>query len=498
MSKEIFNLSTPLITFSGEDTSLNIAQAVTSILITGGTGSGKSSTSSKLLANALIREKFGGIVLICKPEEADNWIAWCHKHDRLDDIILLEEGGQEYFNFIEVSQRTKGLSYSDNIFQLLNTIIQAAAEKESGHSNDIFWEKSLRALVLHLIDLSMLAFDGVDIQLLYDLTISAPKPLEDNQPEGTKHKETIFKKAVSIAKSKVATLIAKWRETQDAEVLDSMNEFQYEAVLVDAVPEYRKFKKLDEFFMNTYYNITSKTRGIIDFSVTGFLEELLREPIYSLFCRYKSTFSPEDCYTKGSIILINLPVMIYEKAGQYAQMLVKYVFQKIWEKRDMKENERPVFIFADECQNVLLKSDADFLGASRGNRISTIYITQHLSAIYSNLGGVNSVDKGNHLLGNLATHIYHANGHQQTNQFAADQIGRYYMEDNSSSMSFGHDFSMSESSRYDLQYAVQPSEFMGLKTGGPENNFICEAYIVMQGKKFSNGAHFKKIRFNQL
>lgn len=45
---------------------------------------------------------------------------------------------------------------------------------------------------------------------------------------------------------------------------------------------------------------------------------------------------------------------------------------------------------------------------------------------------------------------------------------------------------------------LQANEFMhGLRTGGPENDFICDCYVVRSGVPFANGQNWIKTSFDQ-
>jgi len=104
-------------------------------------------------------------------------------------------------------------------------------------------------------------------------------------------------------------------------------------------------------------NLSEKTRSIIEFSFSGFLFRLLKDPVYSLFCSKASTVVPEDC--TGKILLINLPVKLYHKVGRDIQVMFKYIWQRAMEKRDIAMNGRPVFLYADESQHFIHEYDAD-------------------------------------------------------------------------------------------------------------------------------------------
>jgi len=85
--------------------------------------------------------------------------------------------------------------------------------------------------------------------------------------------------------------------------------------LAEKAPSSKLFESIHQFFFENYKNLSEKTRSIIEFSFSGFLFRLLKDPVYSLFCSKASTVVPEDCFT-GKILLINLPVKLYHKVGR--------------------------------------------------------------------------------------------------------------------------------------------------------------------------------------
>ena len=70
-------------------------------LILGSTGGGKSSTSAKILAHAMLLAGYGGIVLCAKPGEADQWEAYARACGRASSVIRFDASGRWRFNFLD-------------------------------------------------------------------------------------------------------------------------------------------------------------------------------------------------------------------------------------------------------------------------------------------------------------------------------------------------------------------------------------------------------------
>src|SRR5690606_30132507 len=153
-------------------------------------------------------------------------------------------------------------------------------EKAAGVNQDPFWEAALDMLMVHVVDLCKLAYGHVTVQQMYDIVQSLPKPGVRNFVL-----DNTFLKAAKAEQKNI------------------------EADIKDRESDERLLHFVDQFF-ESFSKLSEKTRSIIDFSFAGFLFRLLRDPVYTLFCRNPSTFTPEDCL-KGKIIVLNLPVKIY-------------------------------------------------------------------------------------------------------------------------------------------------------------------------------------------
>lgn len=497
MQQQHDNLDTPLFRFSNEPDSeaLTVGDSHCSILVTGAPGSGKSSGTSYKLARSFLKAGYGGIVFSVKPER-EFWEKICAETGRSNDLIIIGNGknNDQRFNFINYISTLKGdVSYADNIYKIITEVVEAS--KENTGAKDEFWSLSLGRLLINTIELSLLSFNSVSIQLLYDLATTAPQPSENRnavkKPEPVE--KTIFDTAMEIVTESIKEKIDTWNKTLRPEWLESVSQQEYELELGNAIPEFRRFKIVKLFFKKSFYEINPKTRTLILYTLTTFLEGLLREPFFSLFCT-NTTFTPEDCL-KGKVILIDLPILEYDKTGRDCQLILKLLFQKAFLKRDIKSNERSVFMYADESQHIITKGDAEFVATARGYNISSVYITQSISNFHMFMGE-SSEHKVNAFLAAINCKIMHCNSDTGTNNWASELIGDDYVEDASRSVQLGGDFSMSSSTSFKLERRVQPIRFQFLKTGGKRNNYQVHAIIHMLDKNLKHG-NYQIICFNQ-
>lgn len=487
-----FNLDTPLIELpllSGGKALWTARNAVEGVQIFGGIGSGKTSGSGRVLALKYLEAGFGGLVLTVKPDEKNLWQEYCRLTGREQDLIIVEPQGRHRFNFLdyETSQSKADLSFTENIVQVLKTVIRANEEKESSRADDPFWETALDMLLFNVIDLCNLAYGRVNVQEVYNIVQTLPKPQQKSDPQN----KTAFEIALEVAKDNVLAKIKEWEDQQDADFLLSLtDDFLFNAAAREALPAARTMEFVDIFFTETFKQLNEKTRSIVEFSFTGFLFRLLREPVYSLFCQHQQTFTPEVC-ADGKIIILNLPVKVYHKIGRDCQIMFKYIWQRAMEKRDLSQSDRPVFLWADEAQNFLHEHDPDYQATARSSRIATVYISQNLPNYHANMGGSKSDFKVKSFLGTLATKIFHANADIETNRYASELIGEGYKKDVSTTSTASGQFSTSKTMSLKLDRIIKPEQFAFLKTGGEKNDHVVEGYMHLQGDLLEDRSHIK-------
>lgn len=494
-----------------------IRHAVEGVQVFGGIGSGKTSGSGYNLAKKYLAAQFGGLVLTAKPDEKDLWWKYCEETGRLDDLMIVEPSGQWTFNFLDYEAKASGAenALTENVVQVLKTVIHASEEREGGGSKDPFWDNSLDMLLFNVIDFCKLAYDTVSVKLLYDIVQSLPKPpvpkppsfSEDvdsskgdgaDRPGAPPKTQTAYDLALKAAIAKGQSKIHAWRKRQSPDRLRKLNEDKAArfAAWEAEIEEMRTLNLIHEF-VESYKALGSKTRSVIDVSFSAFLFRLLREPVFSLFCN-KSNFTPDLSRKEGKIILINLPVKTYHKVGRDCQIMFKYIWQRAMEKETLEDNARPVFLWADEAQHFLHEHDAEFQATARSSRIATVYLSQNLPNYYASMGGQRSEYRVKSFLGTLNTKFFHANADVETNRYAAELIGDTKQYDPTTGSSTGTDgnISASKSSTRKYDRAVRPEEFPRLKTGGPQNANKVQCYMHVQGDLLQNVNH-KLLSFNQ-
>ncbi len=466
-----------------------IRNAVEGVQIFGGIGSGKTSGSGRTLALKYLAAGFGGLVLTVKPEERADWEEYCALTNRSDDLVIITPDKQNYFNFLDYESKAKDgkISATTNILNVLKTVIRADEEKTSGRTNDPFWRDSQDMLIAMIIDLCLLAYGKVTIKMLYDITQTLPT--KEGYLEGS-----AFAKAYNAAKENIETIIGDWIPTLPSAEGDRITATRtmLANAAAEVLPKARMLRMVDQF-IHTLVTLPDKTRSTIEFSLTGFLFGLMREPIYSLFCGNESNILPEDS-RQGKIILIDLPVKLYHKAGRDCQILFKYIWQRAMERGNAL---RPAFLWADEAQNFLHEHDPDFQATARSSMIATVYLTQNIPNYYANMGGDKAEYKVKSFLGTLATKIFHANADYETNKYASDLIGDRPYKEKSTTTSYSETKGDSVTDAMRIDKSVRPEDFGKLRTGGELLHGAVDAVIHFQSNLVGSKINHAKLEFDQ-
>ena len=495
------NLDTPILPCTSEplDMAWTIRDALNGLLILGGIGSGKTSGPSRYIALQYLKNNFSGVVLCSKREEVDMWKEYSRLTNREADLCIVEPNGNEYFDMFDYlckANRPAGVTLTGNIVQVLKTVIEGSQERSGRAGDDSFWEGAMDLLITNCIELSLLHTGTITAQQLYSLAMSAPQKGITRNDENRKDSVTFILNEVNKRLNQKVEDFKKTLTTEQKEFY-KIDPVEFEKAIFSIAPESETVKEVYNFFMDTYYNLSDKTRSIIHFLFVGFLQSFLKEPVKSLFCSGKTTFTPDDCLTGNKIIVLNIPTKIFQKAGRDVQTTFKLLFQRAMEQRDIKENGRIAFIFADEAQEFILPTDTDFQATARGLRVAVVYISQNLPNFYACMGGLKSEYKVKAFLGTLSTKIFNANADIDTNRYASDLIGEAYIVDTNWSKTVSKTFSKTTSESFRLERMVRPEGFVNLKTGGPLNRFVVQGYLHRQGTAFSNGTNFKLVSFSQ-
>ena len=238
-----------------------------------------------------------------------------------------------------------------------------------------------------------------------------------------------------------------------------------------------------------FAKLNDRTRTSITETYNTIAEYLLHGLTYELLCT-ELTLTPEDVFQENKIVLLDMPLVEYNRVGYIVQGIFKYMFQRAMLRRKGEDRKTPAFIWADECQDWVSPFDYRFLSQARESKVSMIYLTQNIANLLSLIGREQTFS----LLGNFGTKVFHANDDELTNEYASKLVGQMWMHmvthggKPGDPTIGGHD---------GIHPKLLPSQFVTLKTGGPLNHRIVEGY-VMSGRVWEDtGTTYLLAEFEQ-
>lgn len=467
-----FDLSQTIYSFNGKY-SFSIRDACEGVQIFGGIGSGKTSGSGAALAKAYLKAGFGGLVLCAKKDELDTWKQYAKETGREASLLVFDASGKYRFPFLqyEVERKGEGAGYTENLVRLFMTVHETLSRRSGTGGGDPYWTNAMQQLMRNAIDLCLIAREQVSVPLMYDIVRTAPQNEEERDSEKWREKSICWK------------LLTEGH----AKDLDQWTQYDFDSTA--------------SFWLEEYPNISSKTRSGIVSMFTTTTDNFMRRPFRMLFSE-----PPEDpnhiIYPElthhGIIIVMHLPVKEFGDAGRSAQVVYKYIWQQAAERRNIKENPRPIFLWVDEAQNFATEYDMQFQATARSSRACTVYLTQNMPNYYAEMGGEGSRHRVNSLVGNLQTKIWHANSDPETNQHASDVIGKSWQVREGQSQSFGgQNLNFGSSQQESFDFDVPPQTFTKLAKGGAENDFTVEAIVFQNGRIWNAGNTYLYSIFKQ-
>ncbi len=451
---------TPLLYF-GDRHIWTLKDAYEGTQIFGGTGSGKTSGSGAALALSFLEQGFGGVVLTAKPDERALWEQYCELTGR--KLTVFGPNSGYYFNFLqyEFARGGLGAGLTSNVAELFAALAETTNQsKGGGGANEAYFQNALKQLLRRVIDLITMAKGTLSLPMLLDAVMSAPQSLEEAESETWK----------------TGSFCAECLREAEAKRTDANG------------PDLDHTRR---YWLREFPALGDRTRSSIVSMFTVIADGFLTSPIRQLFCE-RLNIVPEETHL-GKIILIDLPVEVFNEVGICAQLLWKFCWQRATARREPdKDGGIPTFLWADEAQFFTSSGDLKFQATARSKRACTVYLTQNLPTYFDKAGQ----DRTNALLGNLQTRIFHSNGDHITNTYAADTIARGVTSRSSMNVQSGGGMSFGTSEAVD--YVVPPAEFQRLRKGGPENDNLVDAYIFQAGRVWpSTGESFLKTSFKQ-
>ena len=381
------------------------------LLITGGTGSGKTrSLLLPLVEKLLLRfgtdaeQKAGMFLIDAKGDMSRLAVECARRAGREDDVYILGEGGNCWFPLFD--------QFNGDVTRIANFLFETLEDRTSkglpgrGGSNDSFWEENSRRLLRAAVTLTK-AVHGRNIELSnisasVNMILAAkgtsPSFDDDDSDNGTA--------ATEECEETIEQGLRKGWITVDESV-------SFGLYLVNDVKGGND---------RTWTTIANMTRN--------YLAQFSQPTLQKIFNADpdKKRIAPEDIIDRGALLIVSLSPVLYGEAAAPYRVAVKKAFCERMLQRDhlltmdnsglrKMNSQRPVLFVCDEFHTTLHAGqggEAYFLDRAREFRCMCVLATQGISAIQSVLHNPSQCD---HLLNNCRTKVFFANDCPQTTEY---------------------------------------------------------------------------------
>lgn len=443
------------------------------VAVFGRTGSGKTSSSGKALAKAIVGYgNSGGLILAAKSEDSAMWRGIFAAAGRADDLLIFSPNNPLRFNFLDYEMRCGG--HTRNLVKVLMTIGETLRSSDTAGGEDAdFWQREQERML----------FNAVEVVKQATGKVSAPDL----------HR---FISTAAMSPGQIAS--PQWQSQFHNQCLKAAWEKEKSPI------EAHDFDLAKEFWLGEFPNMAEKTRSSIMTGVMGILH-VFNVGVVRELVSTTTNVVPEDMFA-GTFVLIDMSPAEWSDIGKSVCGGWKYLVQRAVLRRHATDGDAINVIWCDEAQLFVNSHDAHYLAQCRSHKGCMIYLTQSLHSYYGSMQG----EKGRHhadaLLTNFHHKVFHALGDTDTADWASDLIGNSLQVFTGGSMAPQESMyeEMMGQRRYTgsfnthFEKVLQPNCFLNrLRTGGPANGLICDCIVIRSGEPFSNGQNFLMTSFSQ-
>jgi type IV secretory pathway TraG/TraD family ATPase VirD4 len=457
---------------------LTLGQCCEGVLITGATGSGKTTGPADYVVRGLLRLGAGALWLCAKPGEYERALALARQTGRDQDVVRFAPGERWTMDVLSTEITAPGGSV-ESAAQLLDALLRLAQRSSMQGGDEPFWAALASRIIRTAITVLYAATGHASIADLDEVVASAPTT--DEQFESDKF----------VRDSLCCRLIAHAGELDLPQA------------------QKRDLAHAARFFLQEWRVLAPKTRSIGETMVRNVTSQFVTGELADLVSSGETNLPPESTQD-GAIIVADMPALQFRELGQFFGMLLKGVVARATLRRAPTPDARPVMIVGDEFQLFCdAEQDAMTQTVARQSRLVTLAITQNLPSLYL-AGGGN--EKAKHAMdaftGNLQTKFACSNSDTATNEFYSRMFGTHRELFFSGSTQTG-DFDLVDdmlglgspkataSFSEQLQPCVHPHQFTTLRKGGPDFGYLVDAYVFQGGRVWSNGKNHVRSTFRQ-
>jgi hypothetical protein len=443
------------------------------VAIFGRTESGKTSSSGKAIANAVVQlGRSGGLILAAKPEDRAMWETIFRDAGRSDDLLVFSPEHPLRFNLLDYEMRSGG--HTRNITKVITVIGETlrSADTTAGENAD-FWQRESERMIFNAVEIVKQATGRVSAPDLQKFITGAAMTAQQIHSEDWRagfHSRMIL---AAFEKAKTST-------------------------------QEHDFILAQEYWLGELPSMADKTRSSIMTGVMGILHTFNTGVVRDLVST-TTNVTPDDMFA-GKWMLIDMAPAEWGDIGNFVAAGWKYLTQKAVLRRHAGEGDAINVIWVDEAQQFLNSHDAHYVAQCRSHKGCMVTLTQSLHSYYSAFKGEAGRHQADALLTNFHHKLFHALGDVQTAEWASGLIGKSLQTFIGGSMSpsenlldelYGRSkYTGSFSQHYEK--VLQDNVFLnGMRTGGKANGLLCDCIVIRSGEPFSNRQNWQWATFSQ-
>lgn len=441
------------------------------LAVLGRTGSGKTSSTGKLVGRAVVGQRnSGGLLLAAKPEDVAMWRGIFADAGRPDDLVVVEPDDVWRLNFLDYL--TAQGADTRQITRCLGAIGESLRAGDGAGGEDAgFWREQQQRVIYNAVEALRLGLGRVTAPDLARFINTAPYAVEQIAGEAFQAGfcRQCLKRAMDAPKSPL---------------------------------QEHDFSLAAEFWLGEFPRMADKTRSSILAGVMGLLHtyntSIVREMVSTV-----TNVSPEDML-KGKWVVVNLPPSHYGDAGRFVNAGWKFVTQWRLLRRQAAPGDPVVVIWADEAGQFVNEHDDFFISQCRSRYACLIFLAHSVHSYHAAMPGEAGRSRADALLAHFSTKVFHALGDVATAELASNLVGRRVRTFVGGSTSppeslwdeLAGNGQFAGSFSQHVEAVVQPAEFLnGLRTGGPSG--VCDAIVVRSGEPFASGENWLKVAIRQ-
>lgn len=429
-------------------------------LATGGLGSGKSSTVLRALAISLLCAGFGGLVLTVKSDETAHWIEYARQAGREKDVLVFNPASKLSFDPLAYLWASGGraAAHIETIAEAFSTLTSVGKVYQPS-SSEKYFENSVEELLRAGLVVLSNAKQPISISSLHKLLSTLPKNEESiDDPQWQK---TECSRVIGELKAHRDALTVSQKDDLDVAVVHLLEKW--------ALLDYR-------------------TRSNVESTWSGMASRFLYDPFRSLFCSGRFDWTPEQITHNRLIVIVDMAALEYGRhTSRLCQVLIKLVCQRAW----LRHLYQPgccngAFLFEDEFPFLMHRDEQHFHTVCRGSAVAPICACQNILTLAAEEFGEQMPGSRTFgFLGLFGVKFFLANNEVQTNQYAADQIGKVYqyIEGWNAGENGAHSH-LGLSAHKQLTHLIDPIEFTRLARPDGENP-LAEAICYINGRSFN-------------